>query len=123
MKTLTLETFLLFLLLAPTAAFCQKDYFTEKDEVIHEAKSQLAGLSLEGGELRDYCNEKQIKGEFVFDLTLTGKGKVLTVFMVSSSAEDVTYKNLLQTKLKELVFSNIKIAKNERIKFRQTLTF
>ena len=124
MKVLTPKTLaILLLLLTAFPAVCQKAYFTEKEEVVHEAKSQLVGLSSEGGELRDYCVENNIKGEFVFDLTLQGKGKVLTVFTVSSNAEDVTHQNLLKTKLAEIEFSNIKIPKNERIKFRQTLTF
>jgi hypothetical protein len=123
MRTLTLKTLGLFLLLSPLTVLSQKSYFSEKEEVIHEAKSQLVGLCSEGGDLQEFCVENQIKGEFVIDLTLQGKGKVLTVFMVSSSAEDVQYQNLLKSKLTGIEFTNIKIPKNERIKFRQTLTF
>jgi hypothetical protein len=53
------------------------------DQVIAEARTQLIALSSETGELKKFCQEKNITGEFVINITLQGKGKVLTVFMVS----------------------------------------
>jgi hypothetical protein len=57
------------------------------------------------------------------DITLQGKGKVLTVYMVSGTNEELSYQNLLKLKLAEIQFENIKIPKNQRVKFRHTLTF
>ena len=94
-----------------------------QDQVITEAKTQLKALSSEGGELNKYCHEKNIRGEFVMDITLQGKGKVLTVYMVSGTNEELSYQNLLKLKLAEIQFENIKIPKNQRVKFRLTLTF
>lgn len=94
-----------------------------KDQVIEEARNQFTALSAETGELKKFCQEKNITGEFVFDITLQGKGKVLTVFMVSSSTEELNNQNLLKAKLTETQFNNIKIPKKERVKFRHTLIF
>lgn len=94
-----------------------------KEQVIKEARTQLTVLSSEGGELSKFCQENNITGEFVIDITLHGKGNVLTIFMVSSTTEELKYQNLLKSKLAELQFDNIKIPKKERVKFRQTLTF
>lgn len=80
-------------------------------------------MTSDAGELREFCVKNDIKGEFVIDLTLQGKGKVLTVFMVSSGTDEIKSQNLLKSKLSETQFENIKIPKNERVKFRQTLTF
>jgi len=96
---------------------------TEKQAVIQEVKNQLGVLSSEGGELFEFCTKNNIKGEFVMDLTVQGKGKLLTIFMVSSSVEDVKYQNMLKNKLSEYQFANIKLPKDERVKFRHTLTF
>ncbi|MFZ2906460.1 MAG: hypothetical protein WAZ98_09680 [Cyclobacteriaceae bacterium] len=95
----------------------------KQDQVIAEAKTQLIALSAEEGELNKYCREKNIQGEFVMDITLQGKGRVLTVYMVSGSTEDLSYQNLLKSRLAEIQFENIKIPKNQRVKFRHTLTF
>lgn len=95
----------------------------EKDAVIKEAQSQLGTMASEGGMLFEYCTKNNIKGEFVMDFTVQGKGKLLTVYMVTSSVEDVKYQNMLKSKLMEIQFSDIKLPKNERVKFRHTLTF
>lgn len=94
-----------------------------KDQIIAEARTQLTTLSSEAGELKKFCQEKNITGEFVIDITLQGKGKVLTVFMVSSSTQELKYQNLLKSKLTEIQFSSIKIPKKDRVKFRHTFTF
>ena len=74
-------------------------------------------------ELLEFCKKKEIQGEFVADITVEGKGKILTVFMVSGGEDDIPKKNLLKGKLTELSFENIKIPKKERVKFRYTFKF
>jgi hypothetical protein len=59
-------------------------------------------------------------GKFVVDLTIQGKGKVVTVFMVSSNAS-IEHQIALKNNLIELQFRNIKLPKNKRVKFRYTL--
>lgn len=117
-RTILAASFLLF----SSNAFSQQAGF-DKQQVIDEAAKQLTTLSAEAGELNVFCQENSIKGEFVVDITLQGKGKVLTVFMVSSNVENVKIQNQLKSKLTEIQFENIKIPKNERVKFRQTLIF
>jgi hypothetical protein len=113
----------LLILLQYQAAFSQKDIAFDKEQTISEAKKQLEAMSSEGGDLYNFCQEKNLTGEFVVDITIQLKGKVLTVYMVSSSVEEIKHQNLLKSKLTEIQFENIKIPKNERVKFRQTLTF
>lgn len=113
----------LFFLLQYHDGFSQKDIVFDKEQTINETKKQLEIMSSEGGDLYNFCKEKNLTGEFVVDITLQLKGKVLTVFMVSSSVEETKDQNLLKSKLTQLQFENIKIPKNERVKFRQTLTF
>jgi len=113
----------LLFLLPYQAAYSQKDISFNKEQIVSEAKKQLDSMSAEGGDLYKYCQDKNLKGEFVVDITLHLKGKVLTVYMVSSSVEEIKHQNLLKSKLTEIQFENIKIPKNERVKFRQTLTF
>jgi hypothetical protein len=113
----------LFLGLFGPFGYGQSSAAFDKVAVIAEARGQLTTLSAENGDLAGFCREKNITGEFVFDLTLQGKGKILTIFLVSSTVEDVSQQNLFKAKLSEVEFGNIKIPKNERVKFRHTLTF
>lgn len=93
-----------------------------KEEVITKIKAQLATMTTRPlMELIGFCKKNIIKGEFVVDLTLEGKGKVLTVFMVSGGEDSIPKMNLLKNKLKELQFDNIRIPKKERVKLRYTL--
>jgi hypothetical protein len=117
------KSLIILFLACPLFGYSQKAVSVTKEDVIREAKEQLTRMSSEDGELRKFCSENNVKGEFVIDLTLQGKGKVLTIFMVSSSVDELKYQNLLKSKLTEIQFRNIKIPKKERVKFRQTLTF
>src|SRR5450432_1598624 len=59
-----------------------------KKEVIQEVKAQLATMATPAlTALIGFCKKNTIQGEFVVDLTLEGKGKVLTVFMVSGGED------------------------------------
>lgn len=94
----------------------------DKEAAIREIKSQLAAMATKSlMDLGEFCKKNTIQGEFVIDLTVAGKGKVLTVFMVSGGEGNIREKNLLKDKLKELQFDNVKIPKNERVKLRHTL--
>lgn len=95
-----------------------------KEEVIEEIKAQLATMATKPlMELIEFCKKNTIQGDFVVDLTIEGKGKVLTVFMVSGGEDSIPKKNLLKNKLAGLQFDNIKIPKKERVKLRYPLHF
>ena len=125
MKSLPVSMLTIFLFFYGSVAYGQSksEVATEKNSVTKEAQSQLAVLSSENGALNVYCKENSISGEFVMDLTIQGKGKLVTIYMVSSTVEDVKYQNILKNKLMQLQFENIKLPKNERVKFRHILTF
>jgi len=95
----------------------------DKSAITEEARTQLTQMSSAEGELSVFSSKNGIKGEFVIDMTIEGKGEVLTVFMVSANSDDISRKNLLKDKLHALQFENIRIPKKERIKFRHTLIF
>ena len=91
--------------------------------IADNARRQLVAMSAPDGELSAFAVKNNIKGDFVVDLTIVGKGKIATVFMVSSKTESVQVQNQLKSKLMDIQFEDIKIPKSERIKFRHTLTF
>ena len=95
-----------------------------RQAIVDEIKAQLATMASKPlMELIDFCKKKEIVGEFVVDLTIEGKGKIVTVFMVSSPEIEMLKKNALKDKLAQLSFDNIKIPKKERVKLRYTLKF
>jgi len=112
---------ILCLLLSLTGTLAEAQ--TENQQIIDQVKSQLDVMCGENGSLRTFCAENNISGKFVFDLTIEGKGNVLTVFLVSSDCPEIASKNLLKDKLYTLRFENVKIPKKQRIKFRHTLNF
>jgi hypothetical protein len=115
--------FVLLVFLSSVSLNAQSTAEVNKEAIITDARKQLVAMSAPEGDLYEFVTKNHIKGEFVVDLTLVGKGKIVTVFMVSSNVETVQTQNQLKSKLMEIGFENIKIAKNVRIKFRHTLTF
>lgn len=104
-------------------SFSQARGSYDEEAIVEEVKTQLAQLCSETGDLRTFCSENKITGQFVYDLTIEGKGNVLTVFLVSSTTDEVQAKNSLKDKLYSLRFENVKLPKKERVKFRHTLNF
>ncbi len=115
-------SFLIFLFSA-MSSLAQSTAEANKQAIITDARKQLVAMCSLEGELFDFANRNNIKGEFVVDFTIGAKGKIITVFMVSSNPETVQTQNLVKNKLTGIQFDNIKIPKTERIKFRHTLTF
>lgn len=92
----------------------------ESKAAVEEASNQLAGMCEVDGDFWNMCSKRGIKGEFTVDLTIQGKGNVVTVFMVSSNAT-TDAQIALKNRLIELKFPNIKLPKTKRVKFRYTL--
>ncbi len=113
----------LIFFLCSTSVVGQSTAEAEKEKIIINARKQLVAMSSPSGELFEYCVKNKVTGDFVVDLTIGYKAKVLTVFMVSSAPENIQNQNSLKSKLSDLQFEDIKISKNDRIKFRHTLTF
>lgn len=92
--------------------------------IVEEIKAQLATMASKPlMELIEFCKKKEIVGDFVVDLTVEGKGKIVTVFMVSTPEIEMPKKNALKDKLTQLSFDNIKMPKKERVKLRYTFKF
>ena len=95
----------------------------EQEQIAADVRAQLDAMAGDNGILRQFCTKNEITGTFVFDMTIQGKGDVLTVFMVARDGENVAQKNLLKDKLHTLRFENIRLPKNQRVKFRHSLQF
>ncbi len=119
-RNYTVFLFIFFLITQTFDGFSQA-----KDEasVIAAARAQLDEMSSPEGELTKFFTKNNITGEFVFDMTLQGKGDVVTVFMVSRNAGKARENTIFKDKMHSLKFRDIKIAKKQRVKFRHTLTF
>lgn len=113
--------FILMMMVIAIAGFTQEPW--NKEASVREARSSLALLSSPEGEIFAFCVKNQIKGEFEMDITMQGKGEIISVFMVASNVDDIRARNLLKDKIIKIRMKEIRIPKNERIKFRQTLTF
>jgi len=112
--------FLFFLLTQTFHGFSQA---TDDASVIAKARAQLDEMAGAEGELSKFFKKNNITGEFVFDMTLQGRGDVVTVFIVSRNAERARENTIFKDKVHSLKFRDIKIAKKQRVKFRHTLTF
>lgn len=106
---------LFFIVVFPS--FSQKAVLlTDKEEIISQAKKEL-DAAIQSGELKEFVTLNNIKGEYIFDITIHEKGKVLTVFVVSSDADEMSKQNLLKTKVREFQF-NFKMPKGKSYKFQ-----
>ena len=90
----------------------------DPDETIDVASSTL-DTELAAGKLREYIQKQNISGIFIFDITLHKKGEVATVFAASDERTDIRSQNLLKDYIRQMRF-DVKIAKDQRIKFRYT---
>lgn len=105
-------------------AFAQKKpLIEEKDKIIAQAKTELnAIMANPEHEFTKSIQKNGIHGEYIFDLTIEGKGKILSVFVVSSEAADVKQQNLVKDLVKSIVF-NFKMPKDKSYKFQYTFNF
>lgn len=112
------------LLVVSSSAFSQKmPLLTDKEAVISRARKEIDNLMADQqSDLRKLAKENKISGEFIFDITVAGRGQVLSVFVVGSEAEDVKKQNLVKDWIKNLRF-NFKMAKKTRYKFQYTFNF
>lgn len=121
MKTLIF----LFLLtnIAISAVSQKKELITEKEAIITEAKKELdETIKNPESKLMLLVKENKVTGEFIFDITIHGKGEVLSVFVVSSDADDVKMQNMVKDWVKALEF-NFKMPKDKSFKFQYTFNF
>ena len=111
--------FILFAVLFVANSYAQKKpLLIEKAQIDAEARKELANtLADPESKLKKFIIKNTIKGEFIFDITIEEKGKVVTVFAVSSDADNIKMQNMLKDQLKLLTF-NFKMPRDKSYKFQ-----
>ena len=96
-----------------------------KTEIEEYVQTELE-LSMEGpeGELFLFGKEYGIKGFYTFDLTITNKGEIVTVFAVNSENSTINSQNNLKDYLRsEYQFKTFKTVKGKKYKIQYTFKF
>ena len=112
---------LCFLLPACLPANAQKISLYEYDEVVAEAKAELDS-SMHVGDFKEFAVKNNIKGEYIMDIAIHEKGKVLTVFAVSNDTDDLKMQTRIKDYLRMFIFA-IKMPKGKMYKFQYTFNF
>lgn len=116
---------LILLLTTGSAVEClaqKKPLISNYDEVVARAKAELDSMFQTGAPGQLEAAKRGLIGEYVMDITLFDKGKVQSVFMVSSTAVDVPMQNRVKDFVRTLEF-NFKVPKSTNFKFRYTFQF
>ncbi len=122
MKTLLATTFLALFFAIEECDAQKKPLLSNYDEVVARATSELDSLFKTGAPLQVEAAKRGLIGEYVMDITLFDKGKVQSVFMVSSTAVDVPMQNRVKDFIRTLEFG-FKVPKSTNFKFRYTFQF
>src|SRR6185436_1511706 len=91
------------------------------DDVIAHANAECDS-SMKTGYLHEMAIKYGIRGEYVMDVTVFEKGKVLSVFAVSSNATDVKQQNLVKDIIRQMQFG-FKLQKGKNYKLQHTFKF
>lgn len=96
----------------------KKILLESKEEIVEKAMETLdKGMNPPEGLIYVFKMENDIKGEYVFDITIHEKGKVATVFCDSRDGGDIKSQNKLKDFIKDYSF-NFKMPKGKKYKFR-----
>ena len=115
------KTMFILLFFISTNTFAQKALILNYDDVVKIAKGELDS-SMYSGELKEFSVKNNIKGEFIMDITLHEKGKVLSVFVVSNSTGNIKSQSLLMDFLRAFVF-HFKLPQGKKYKFQYDFNF
>lgn len=118
MKNFSIIIALLFL---SCESIAQKTLLTELSDVAAQAKTEL-DASMKSGELKEFGVKNNMKGEYIFDITIHERGKVLSVFAVSNDSDNIKSQNLLKDFIRTIVFS-FKMPKKKNYKFQYVFQF
>lgn len=125
----TSAKFLLFFIVSPVIFLIPEKSFGQKknllqeyDQVISQAKAELDSLMKPGTDFLQQAARLNIKGEFILDITVHNKGQVLSVFMVSSDADDIKMQNRAKDLIRTVVFG-FKVPRDKMYKFQYTFRF
>lgn len=113
--------FLIVALIMQLSASAQKPLIVNYEEVVAKAKTELDS-SMISGLLKEFGVKNAIKGEYIMDITIHERGKVLTVFAVSNDSDNLKMQNKLKDFVRTLEFS-FKLPKGKPYKFQYTFHF
>lgn len=124
MRTLLLAAFCISLLTLPPIEVCgqKKPLLSNYDEIVNRAKAELDSMFQTGAPLQVEAAKRGLQGEYVMDITVFDKGKIQSVFMVSSNAVDVSMQNRVKDFIRTIEFG-FKVPKSTNFKFRYTFLF
>lgn len=118
MKKLLVFISIIFLCLV---AFAERPLITNYNEFAAKAKTELDS-SMKSGVLFEFGVKHAIKGEYIMDITVHEKGKVLTVFAVSNDSDNLSMQNKLKDFVRTIEFS-FKLPKGKPYKIQYTFHF
>ena len=95
----------------------------DNDSLQSKAISQLnADLENPESDLSKNIVKQNIKGIYLFDLTVQKKGQIVTIFAESDDKTDIPHQNALKDLLLKYKFKDIVVSPNQRLKFRYTFS-
>jgi hypothetical protein len=100
----------------------QKTLIHEHNKVAEQAKHEIDSLMMPGTKFQMKAAELKIKGEYIMDITVAGKGKILSVFMVASDSEEMKMQNMAKDLVRTIEFG-FKVPKDKTYKFQYTFNF
>lgn len=101
---------------------CATKMLLEKTPDIEKAVHDELNASAANGTIANFVKLKNIKGEYVFDITVYQDGKVLTITPISNENGSIQNQNLLKDYFKEFVF-NFRLKPDMKVKVRHTFKF
>lgn len=117
-----LTTILLVCLCASAVSAQKKPLLNNYEEVTARAKKELDSLFQTGAPLQVEAAKRGLLGEYVIDITIFDKGKVQSVFMVNSNADNVPMQNRVKDFVRTIEF-DFKVPKGTNYKLRYTFLF
>lgn len=107
-----------------TAVFAQKKPLVESKEEVEVLAIQDFdhAMTAPEGELYLFGLENNIKGEYLFKITLGDRGKVVSVFAKGNKGGDIPSQNKVKDEVKNFKF-NFKLPKDKNFSLQHTFKF
>lgn len=114
----------LFAITFATTLFAQKKPLVESKEEIETLAKTEFNLAMRApeGELYLFGVENNIKGEYLFKVTLGDRDKVVSVFVISREGGNIQSQNRVKDAVKAFRF-NFKLPKNKSYSFEHKFTY
>ena len=94
-----------------------------QEEIVASASAELTqAMTAPDGELYKFGQKNNITGQYELQITLRGKGDVVSVFVVSKNNGNILSQNMLKDEIFRHKF-NFKMPKNKDYKFSYTFKF